>query len=229
MIIAKIYKYLTRNHRIYHVARMLKERKHHTHISITSNVYGSVLEGDNYVSSKTQVIGCTVGKYSYFGNDCYFLKTRIGRYCSIASESKVVYGNHPTSTFVSTHPSFYSKNRSAGRSFVKKDKYDEYSYADDYQHLVIIGNDVWIGSGSTIIAGVKIGDGAIIAAGAVVNRDVPPYAIVGGVPARIIRYRFNDEQISKLSEIKWWDKDEDWIKGHADMFEDINLLFQHLI
>lgn len=66
-----------------------------------------------------------------------------------------------------------------------------------------------------------ISDGAIVAAGAVVTKDVPPYAIVGGVPAKIIRYRFTEEQIEWLMELKWWDKDEQWIKAHAKHFDDI--------
>ena len=86
---------------------------------------------------------------------------------------------------------------------------------------VNIGNDVWIGDNVYILAGVKIGNGAIIAMGAVVTRDVEPYTIVGGVPAKVIRKRFNDEQIKKLEEIKWWNKSTDWILEHIEDFEDI--------
>ena len=84
-----------------------------------------------------------------------------------------------------------------------------------------IGNDVWIGEGVTIKGGVTIGDGAVLAMNACVTRDVPPYAIVGGVPAKIIRYRFDNNIIQGLLSIRWWDKPEDWIIEHAPDFCDI--------
>ena len=90
-----------------------------------------------------------------------------------------------------------------------------------------IGNDVWIGSRATILEGVNIGDGVVVAAGAVVTKDVPPYAIVGGVPARIIRYRFDEETIQNLLKMKWWEKDQEWIQNHADDFDDVKQLFSN--
>ncbi|MBU9735538.1 CatB-related O-acetyltransferase [Lachnospiraceae bacterium ASD5720] len=92
---------------------------------------------------------------------------------------------------------------------------------------VIIGNDVWIGDGAQIIGGHKIGDGAIVAAGAVVTKDVLPYSIVGGVPAKIIRFRFEKDDINYLMQLKWWDKDREWIEKHAAYFENIKLLRQY--
>jgi serine acetyltransferase len=80
---------------------------------------------------------------------------------------------------------------------------------------IIIGNDVWIGAKSTIMSGVKIGDGAIVAAGALVTKDVEPYSMVGGNPAKHLKYRFDDEDIQGLLEIKWWDWNEDKIKEEA--------------
>nr|WP_302694185.1 CatB-related O-acetyltransferase [uncultured Prevotella sp.] len=84
-----------------------------------------------------------------------------------------------------------------------------------------MGNDVWIGSSVIILGGVTIGHGAIIAAGAIVNKDVPPYAIVAGVPARIIRYRFNDEQIEKILKDPWWKKSEQWLRERVKDFANI--------
>lgn len=90
----------------------------------------------------------------------------------------------------------------------------------------IIGNDVWIGARAMILSGVKIGDGAVIAAGAVVTKDVEPYTIVGGVPAKPIRKRFTDEQIDALIKLKWWDKDDVWMRDHAAMFRHVEELIK---
>ena len=83
----------------------------------------------------------------------------------------------------------------------------------------VIGNDVWIGSKATVFGGVKVGNGAVIAAGAVVTKDVPPYAIAGGVPAHIIRYRFDEDKINRLEEIAWWNWDDDKIKRNKAFFK----------
>ena len=91
----------------------------------------------------------------------------------------------------------------------------------------MIGNDVWIGTRVMLLGAITIGDGAIIGAGSVVTKDVPPYAVVAGNPARVLHYRFPQEIINKLLEIKWWNHDEKWIREHAVMFRDINQLLQY--
>ena len=115
---------------------------------------------------------------------------------------------------------FFSPLKQNGKTFCKKSKFKEFLTVDN--RYVIIGNDVWIGEGVTIKGGIKIGDGAIIAMNSCVTKDVPPYAIVGGVPAKIIRYRFTDEQIRLLLDFQWWNKPIDWIQLHADEFENIS-------
>lgn len=87
-----------------------------------------------------------------------------------------------------------------------------------------MGNDVWVGCNSVLISGVKVGDGAIIGAGAVVTKDIPPYAIVVGVPARVIKYRFDEEVRERLLQIKWWNWDDEKIKRNIGFFKsDINM------
>jgi len=160
---------------------------------------------------------------TYVGYDTYLPKTQIGRYVSIASNVRVVTGNHPTSKFVSTHGAFYSKDFYA--SYVNKQKFEEFSYADyEKRFFVTIGNDVWIGSNVLILNGVRIGDGAVVAAGAVVVKNVDPYSIVGGVPAKEIRKRFDNDDISFLEEFCWWNLTEPELMSYVDAFEDIEFL-----
>lgn len=178
----------------------------------------------------------SIGAYSYLGGGSAILRHvgRIGRYCSIAGN--VVTGSieHPTD-FLSTHPMFYGRWQDVWPSTS--------SFYDEYEHLressraysesvgsrgtrIEIGNDVWIGEGVFISRGVRIGCGSIVAARSVVTKDVPPYAIVGGIPARVIRYRFSEEIISKLIEIKWWDLDISVLAKlrHSSIYESINQL-----
>lgn len=173
------------------------------------------------------VIGCTIGNYSYVGDACKFFGCSIGKFCSIGSGVKLIFGNHPTKGFVSTSPYFYSTQVPVGKSFIKEQKYKEYKFVDtECQFRVRIGNDVWIGNNTLIMEGVKIGDGAIIAAGSIVVKDVEPYEIVGGNPAHHIRYRFSKEEIKWLLDLKWWNRKDEWIQGHADYFEDIQILME---
>lgn len=157
-----------------------------------------------------------LGRYSYVGDDCHIV-AEIGRYCSIANHVNTVSGTHPTSDWVSTHPIFYSSKCPSGISFVTSDQFEENT------GTIKIGNDVWIGDGATVLGGLNIGDGAIIAAGAVVTKDVLPFEIVGGVPAKLIRMRFSDEQINFLNQIRWWEKDEDWLREHIAEFSNIEV------
>lgn len=179
-----------------------------------------ILEGRSRFANRTKLFHCKVGKATYFNTGTELHHIKIGRYCSIGSNVKAITGRHPTFQFVSTHPAFFSTSKQAGFTYVEKNKFEEYLYVKDC-YSVEIGNDVWIGSDARIMGGIHVGDGAIIAAGALVTKDVPPYAIVGGVPARVIKYRFDDNQVKKLLNIRWWDEDEEWIRKHSGYFEDI--------
>lgn len=191
-------------------------------VFVTSSVFfnrQTVFEGANVVRSGSYVSDSMIGYGTYIGSHTSLFNTRIGRFCSIASHVKVVESTHPTSRFVSTSPMFFSPKSQSGKTFCKEPKFNELLTVD--QRFLVIGNDVWIGENVIIKGGVRIGDGAVIAMGACVTEDVPPYAIVGGVPAKIIRYRFTEEQIRFLLEFRWWDKPLDWIEQNAEMFDDI--------
>jgi acetyltransferase-like isoleucine patch superfamily enzyme len=107
-------------------------------------------------------------------------------------------------------------------TYVKTQKYDECNSLRDETYNAIIGNDVWIGNDVIIMGGLKIGDGAIIGTGAIITKNVPPYAVVIGVPGKVIKYRFTDDEIGKLLEIQWWNKDKEWISENSDYFDNIN-------
>lgn len=207
----------------------MKNKNNNCHFSLKSNIGQNVVfEGDNYVGENSSLVNCQIGKMSYIALDCSFTNTIIGRYCSIGPNCRVVFGDHPTNTFVSSHPAFYTSSRPAGRCYVSQQKFQEIRYIDDSEHMVRIGNDVWLATNVTILAGVRIGDGAIVAAGAIVTHDVPPYAIVSGVPAKVVRYRFMPEQIGMLMKQKWWNRDEQWICDHAEDFSDIEKLLTRI-
>lgn len=183
-------------------------------------VYGNCqFEGKNKISTEAHVVSVDMGFASYIGKASTLSHAKIGRFCSIGENVKLIRARHPVDGFASTHPAFYSTATLA--SFVEKNKFKEYEQNHQGVSLVV-GNDVWIGNNALLKAGIHIGDGAVIAMGAVVTNDVPDYAIVGGVPARIIRYRFSEEQRSKLIGIKWWNKDIKWIKENADLFENVD-------
>lgn len=124
-------------------------------------------------------------------------KLKIGKYCSIADGVIFLLGGEHRSDFITTYPF---------NALLKN-----FNYIGGHPHTkgnITIGNDVWIGSEAKILSGVNIGDGAIIGANSIVTKDVPPYAIAAGNPAKIVRYRFDEITINKLLKIKWWDFDE---------------------
>lgn len=198
-------------------------------LSKLAKIRDTTFEGFNTVSKLSTVMSSEIGFATYIASYSKIFKCKIGRYCSIGQKVQVVFGNHPTKFFVSTHPSFYSTITPVNFSYVNTNKFDEYTFTDSSKkYFVEIGNDVWIGYQALIMSGVKIGDGAVIASGAVVTKNVPPYAIVGGVPATIIRYRFEKADVNFLLNLQWWNRDQQWIRENSHNFEDLKNLKERL-
>lgn len=184
-----------------------------SNVSFTKTVFSKY----NKICANSQVHYSEIGKFSYIGNNSILRNVKIGSFCSIAPFVEIIYGSHPMN-FISTHPIFYSNRKQCGFSFLKENKYKEFNLIPDTNRSVIIGNDVWIGYGAKIIEGVTIENGAIVLAGAIVTKDVEAFSIVGGVPAKHIKYRFEENERKLLNEFQWWNKDESWIKDNLDLF-----------
>lgn len=213
---------------IRYILLLLKSIRSTYSIGLFANILpGSVLEGHNSIGRFSTFKG-SLGLFSYIGKGGVVLG-KIGKFTSIASGVHVINGRHPIeSPFTSTSPVFYTPYTAVGKGFVKEPTFDEYVYAED-KYPVVIGNDCWIGANASIIEGVRIEDGAVVLSGAIVTKDVPPYAIVGGIPAKIIKYRYSNEIIEKLLALKWWNKDETWLKENACYFSDIETLLKNNI
>jgi len=177
------------------------------------------------IYKNVHIKNASIGTGTYIGWDSNYTGCVIGNFCSIAPHSQVIFGKHPSKQFITTHPAFFSLQKQAGFTFVEESIFTENTFADvQRRKSVVIGNDVWIGNGASIMEGVTIGDGAIVAAGALVTKNVEPYSIVAGVPAKIIDYRFNKDEIVRLMSLDIWNRDFEWIKNHAALFNDISHL-----
>lgn len=170
----------------------------------------------NTIYEKATLVNVALGDFTYIASGTAIRNTTIGKFCSIGPEILIGLGKHPTSMFVSTHPLFFSTRGQAQEVFCDCSCFNETAN-------IIIGNDVWIGARAIILDGVTIGDGAIVAAGSLVNKDVPPYAIVGGVPAKVIKYRFETFEIEWLLRFKWWDKSIDWLRSNYKSLQDVKV------
>lgn len=164
----------------------------------------------NVLFEGASLLDSTVGDHTYMQMGAIALSCDIGKYCSIATHACMGLPQHQI-TEVSSHPVFYLRNTPLVRKFCKSDRAGP-------SERTSIGHDVWIGHGALIMSGVRVGVGAIVGAGSVVTRDVPDYAIVGGVPARVIRYRFEEPLRSGLLASHWWDMPDEWLEAHVDLF-----------
>ena len=178
------------------------------------------LEAPLKIYPYARVSNCLIGSYSYVGEYSYLFYVSVGRFCSIGSKVTIGGGLHPLD-WVSTSPVFYSDRGQCGETFVKTTCFVEHIQTK-------IGNVVWVGTGAIILAGVTVGDGAVVGAGSVVTKDVAPYAVVGGSPARLIRHRFSDSEVEVLMAFKWWNRSPDWLREHASDFRSIEHLKRNL-
>lgn len=186
-------------------------------ISLRATVVDCETNKTAVIEHNANVRYSTVGKYTYISAKSSVVYAKIGNFCSIASNVGIGGGAHMLDA-VSTSPVFNKGRNLFGTNFANID-FLPYK-------TTIIGNDVWIGNRALILQGVTIGDGAVVGAGSVVTKDVEPYAIVAGNPAKVIRKRFDEETIEKLLELKWWDMPDEEIKKYGKYFSDPAELFE---
>jgi virginiamycin A acetyltransferase len=182
------------------------------------NIEKSQISSKVRISGTAQVSNCEIGDYTYISSGSRIDMTKIGKFCSIGPNFFCGWGIHPTNG-ISTSPMFYSTKLQNGTSLSNSDKIEE-------RKPITIGNDVFIGMNVSVLDGVTIGDGAIIGAGAVVSKDIPPYAIAVGIPIVIKKYRFSENQINRLLNIKWWNFKDDELKNVEEYFFNIDSFIQ---
>jgi acetyltransferase-like isoleucine patch superfamily enzyme len=178
-------------------------------VIIRNSIFGKY----NFVQGAT-IKNSSIGDFTYVAKNSFVNNCKIGKYSCIAPNVSIGLGEHPVKNFVSIHPVFYTNTKHLGYMFGEENYFKEY-------YETIIGNDVWIGANVIIKGGVKIGDGAIIASGSVVTKDVDDYAIVGGVPAKFIKTRFEQSEIEFLKQYKWWDCDIEFLRKNHLEFHDV--------
>ncbi|RGN42095.1 antibiotic acetyltransferase [Bacteroides sp. AF16-49] len=168
----------------------------------------SIIPSNIYLGLGTRILNSKIGKYTRIKPFCVIKNANIGNYCSIANDVRIGLGKHPTG-LISTNSIFY-------KTGIRKDWAVHIDYNEE--ETINIGNDVWIGNGAIIMDGITVGNGAIIGARALVTKDIPPYAIVGGIPAKIIKYRFDEETINLLQKSQWWDLPDKTIENILPIF-----------
>jgi len=180
--------------------------------------YGAIVSRDSQlgagvtVAFGTILAGSRIGAHSYLGRDAYCELASTGPFCSIGPRAMVGLSSHPTH-FVSSYPGFFHTVALTVTRFGGTETFEEL-------RPVEIGADVWIGAGAIVLGGVKIGTGAIVAAGAVVRADVAPYCIVGGIPAKPIKWRFPEGLRARLLASAWWTLPEAVLRQHVGLMTD---------
>lgn len=180
----------------------------YTTIGDGTTVFNSILVGCNSINRYNCISDSTIDFGTYTGHRCTIKNTRIGKFCSLSWDISLGGKNHNYNS-CTTYPKYHMNRVLEGKSdIIRQDMKD-----------TEIGNDVWIGSGAIILRGVNVGDGAVIGAGAVVNKDVEPYSIVVGNPARMLKKRFSEDVIDELLKMRWWDWSIDKIREKRELLE----------
>lgn len=177
-------------------------------------VIKSFLESNISINRQNYILNSKIGRYTYTGIGTSIRTAEIGRFCSLAWNVSVGGGNHDFE-HVTTSPLWRFRmldegdmNHGANKELNKR--YDDFGSC-------VVGHDVWIATNAVVLRGVKVGNGAVIGAGAVVTKDVEPYSIVAGVPAKKIKMRFDDKIIEALEEIQWWNWPVEVVRTHVDL------------
>ena len=185
--------------------------RHAPRVHETCRVIDSDLGSWVHLGANTSVVESTVGDYSYTAGDVSIIYSEVGKFCSIASHVRLNPGNHPMERVTQHHMTYRREQYGFGPD-------DEAFFDWRRDHKVTVGHDVWIGHGAVLLPGVTVGTGAVIGAGAVVTKDVAPYTIAVGVPAKPLRLRFSEDVIEKLQRIAWWEWPRDLLEQR---FEDL--------
>lgn len=207
----------------YRADRMLHDKKDPKQIILSEDptlapgaaIVDSSLGRYTELGADATIIESSMGDYSYAMARSHIIYSTIGKFVNIASDVRLNPGNHPTE-WVSQHHFQYRRQR---YGFDTND--DDSFFAWRRAQRVTIGHDVWLGHKAIVLPGTEVGNGAVVAAGAVVTKDVAPYSIVAGVPARLIRTRFPESIWNKLEQTAWWDWQHEVIKERLPDFRDI--------
>ncbi|PTM41031.1 chloramphenicol acetyltransferase [Bosea sp. 124] len=186
-------------------------------IDPTATVRQATLGRYTEIGARTAFVESTMGDYSYVVNDSNIIYTTIGKFCSIAAMTRINPGNHPMQRASQSHFTYRAS------AYFDNAQDDDAFFAWRRSTPVTIGHDVWIGHGAIILPGRSIGTGAVVAGGAVVTKDVAPYTIVAGNPAKLIRPRFPQALAERLAALAWWDWEHDRLRAALEDFRTLTV------
>ena len=215
-VIGSFIQFLRKNYQIVRLQKHHPDCKFYSGVDVTNTNF----EGFNVLFNDVVISSSSLGAHTYVQKKSTIFNAQIGRFCSIATQVSIAPGIHKTDG-VSCHTSFYQKSTPLLKVYSNENSFRTFS-------KVVIGNDVWIGERAIIMDGVNIGHGAIVAAGAVVTKDVAPYAVVGGVPAQLIKFRFSDKVIEDLLKSEWWNFSDKWFHKHFKKMQNVSTFLKQI-
>ena len=186
----------------------------HSTVGDFSTVRESVIGEHSTIQRYGDIWGLELGRYSCVGRMCTIQECKIGSFCALADYLTIGCDDHDYK-MITTHPFWHDSSWGISDDVEFSKQYRE----KEYEQPCEIGNDVWFGAGVIVCRNVRIGDGCVIGAGAVITKDIPPYSVVVGTPGRVIKKRFSDEMINRLEKCKWWDLPLEVIKRNIDLFK----------